>query len=128
MAGSDQLTVAALIWVIGTLQSQLESLDAVVLPATLEGNEHVWHLYVVRVPERDRVLATLNERGIGASIHYPRPLHRTGTFRHLGYGDGDFPVAETAAREILSLPLSPGITAEQQERVATELRRAIEGG
>ncbi|WP_322766854.1 DegT/DnrJ/EryC1/StrS family aminotransferase [Frankia sp. Cr1] len=95
------------------------------LPATLPGNVHVWHLYVVRVPDRDAVLARLHEQGVGAGIHYPVPLNLQPAFAGLGYGAGDFPVAEKAAGEILSLPLYPHITPEQQERVAEELRRAL---
>jgi len=103
----------------------LADLEQVTLPATLPGNEHVWHLYVVRVPERDRVLGELQAAGIGAGIHYPVPVHLQGAFAHLGHERGDFPVAEAAAERILSLPLYPGITPEQQERVAAELRRAV---
>ena len=96
------------------------------MPVTMPGNLHVWHLYVVRVPRRDAVLEHLVASGVGASIHYPQPLHETGAFRSLGYASGDFPVAERAASEILSLPLFPGITEAQQERVVTQLARAIE--
>ncbi len=97
----------------------------VVLPKVAPGNEAVWHLYVVRVPERDRVLAQLHEQGIGAGIHYPTPCHLQGAYASMGLGEGSFPVAEKAAREILSLPLFPGITADQQEKVAEVLLRAI---
>jgi dTDP-4-amino-4,6-dideoxygalactose transaminase len=108
----------------------LEPVD-VVRPVTLEGNEHVWHLYVVRVPgdgtpaRRDAVLARLNEAGIGAGIHYPYPVHLTPAFADLGYPIGSFPHAERAATEILSLPLYPQITAEQQERVVSALANAL---
>jgi len=103
----------------------LADLPAVTLPRTLEGNAHVYHLYVVRVPNRDAVLKRLNADGIGAQVHYPVPIHLQGAFRHLGHREGSFPVAERAAREILSLPMFPGITAEQQARVADSLRRAL---
>ncbi|HEX6902223.1 MAG TPA: DegT/DnrJ/EryC1/StrS family aminotransferase [Thermoanaerobaculia bacterium] len=103
----------------------LAGTDGVELPRTLPGNEHVWHLYVIRVPRRDEALARLNAEGIGAGIHYPVPLHLHGALRHLGYSEGDFPVAEKAAAEILSLPMHPHITAEEQERVAAALRRAL---
>jgi dTDP-4-amino-4,6-dideoxygalactose transaminase len=95
------------------------------LPATLDENEHVWHLYVVRVPERDRVLAALNAAGVGAGVHYPVPIHLQGAFASLGHREGDFPVAEAAAREILSLPIYPHITESQQEQVADALRKAV---
>ncbi|HET6953725.1 MAG TPA: DegT/DnrJ/EryC1/StrS family aminotransferase [Acidimicrobiales bacterium] len=97
------------------------------LPATLPGNVHVWHLYVVRVARRDEVLARLDAAGIGAGIHYPQPVHLLGAYAHLGHAPGDFPVAEAAAGEILSLPLFPGITGAQQERVAAELIAAVDG-
>ncbi|MGJ7442284.1 DegT/DnrJ/EryC1/StrS family aminotransferase [Aquipuribacter sp. MA13-6] len=105
----------------------LSGLEAVRLPSTAPGNEHVWHLYVVRVPERDRVLAALNAAGVGAGIHYPVPVHLTGAFAHLGLGPGDFPVAEQAAREMISLPMFPHITAEQQAFVVEALDAALLG-
>ncbi len=96
----------------------------VVRPSTLDGNVHVWHLYVIRVADRrDEVVAKLNAAGIGAGIHYPYPVHLTGAFA--AYGRGAFPVAERAAKEILSLPLYPQITSEQQERVVSALSDAL---
>ena len=103
----------------------LSGVDGVVLPRTLAGNEHVWHLYVVRVPDRDLVLKRLQEAGIGAGIHYPTPLHLTAAFGSLGYPEGAFPVAERLAGEILSLPLFAEITAQQQERVVAVLAQAL---
>ncbi|MEV6302508.1 DegT/DnrJ/EryC1/StrS family aminotransferase [Actinoplanes sp. NPDC051861] len=99
----------------------LADLD-VVLPETLEGNEHVWHIYCVRVARRDEVLAQLNAAGVGAAIHYPIPVHKTGAFAGL---DGSYPNAEAVAPEILSLPIYPQITADQQARVAEELAKAL---
>ena len=75
----------------------LSGVDEVVRPRTLAGNEHVWHLYVVRVPDRDRVLKELQAAGIGAGIHYPVPIHLTPAFAGLGYAEGSFPVAERTA-------------------------------
>ena len=74
------------------------------------GNADVWHLYVVRVAERDRVLAALHEAGVGAGIHYPTPVHLTRAYADLGLAAGSFPVAEAAADEILSLPIFPHLT------------------
>src|SRR5262249_55666415 len=88
----------------------LAGLPGLVRPATLAGNAHVFHLYVVRVPERDRVLKELQTAGVGAGVHYPVPIHLQGAFAYLGHRAGDFPVAEKAAGEILSLPLYPEIT------------------
>jgi dTDP-4-amino-4,6-dideoxygalactose transaminase len=103
-------------------RERLAALD-VVLPPEHPG--HVYHLFVVEVPERDRVLAALREAGIGASVHYPTPVHLQPGWRHLGYAPGDFPHAERAARCCLSLPLFPGITEAEQERVAVALEAAL---
>jgi dTDP-4-amino-4,6-dideoxygalactose transaminase len=103
----------------------LAGIPGVRLPRVAPGNEHVWHLYVVRVADRDAVLARMNGAGIGAGIHYPVPVHATGAFADSGYRPGDFPVTERAAQEILSLPMFPGITPAQQERVAEVLAAAV---
>ena len=103
----------------------LAPLETVTLPMTLPGNEHVWHLYVVRVPDRDRVLAALQADGIGAALHYPTPVHLTGAFGHLASGRGSFPVTERAADTIISLPMFPHLSADQQERVEAGLARAV---
>jgi dTDP-4-amino-4,6-dideoxygalactose transaminase len=103
----------------------LSNVDGVTLPVTDRGNEHVWHLYVVRVPDRDGVLAKLQQAGVGASIHYPVPVHLQGAFRSLGHERGAFPVTEALADSILSLPLHPHITAEQQTYVAEQLAAAL---
>lgn len=109
----------------------LGDLEAVSPVPTAPGNTHVYHLYVVQLQgpsgTRDRVLADLQSQGIGAGIHYPQALHTTPAFAELGYREGDFPVSEAAAERILSLPLYPQITGEQQERVVAALRSALEG-
>ncbi len=103
----------------------LADFEEVTLPQTMPGNEHVWHLYVIRVPRRDHVARWLVDAGVQAAIHYPHPVHLQPPFRSLGYGPGDFPVAESAAQEILSLPLYPQITPGQQRYVVRSLRRAL---
>jgi len=89
--------------------------------ATMPGNTHVWHLYVVRfaggAAQRDAVLSALHASGVGAGIHYPFPVHLQGAFAGLGHGPGDFPVAEAAAASMLSLPLFPHISDEQIDHV-----------
>jgi dTDP-4-amino-4,6-dideoxygalactose transaminase len=97
----------------------------VMLPRTRSGNEHIWHIFAVRVPRRDAVLRALNAAGIGAGVHYPVPIHLQGAFKHLGHRAGDFPVAEQAANEMISLPLYPEITERQQEQVVEHLTRAL---
>ena len=104
----------------------LADMPNVVLPVTLAGNEHVWHLYVVRVPRRDQVLERMRADGVGVGIHYPTPIHLCPAFAHLGHGPGEFPIAEEASRTILSLPLYPGITEAQQRAVAGALQRALD--
>jgi dTDP-4-amino-4,6-dideoxygalactose transaminase len=103
----------------------LARLPAVTRPKTLPGNEHVWHLYVVRVANRDSVLSKLSAAGVGAGVHYPVPIHLQGAFAHLGHKKGDFPVAEKAAEEILSLPMFPELTPAQQDEVVSALEKAI---
>lgn len=104
----------------------LRDVPGIVLPRTADGNIDVWHLYVIRLLDRDRVLAALNEAGIGAGIHYPVPLHLSPAYRHLGFRRGSFPVAEEAAATMLSLPIYPHITAPQQEFVIGQLLAAME--
>jgi dTDP-4-amino-4,6-dideoxygalactose transaminase len=111
----------------GRYDALLGDLPEVVRPRTLAGNEHVFHLYVVRVPDRDRALGLLQEAGVGAKVHYPVPLHLVPALRWLGHAAGDFPVSERAAREMISLPIYPHITLEQQEYVVAVLRRALRG-
>lgn len=105
----------------------LAGLPGVRTPRVLPGNEHVWHLYVVRVTERDRVLDELGRAGIGAGIHYPTPIHLVPAFAVTSLGPGAFPVAERVAGEILSLPMFPGITASQQATVVEALASAVTG-
>jgi dTDP-4-amino-4,6-dideoxygalactose transaminase len=97
--------------------------SGVVTPVVGDGNEHVWHLYVVRVPDRDAVVAGLNAEGVGAAIHYPVPVHGQPAFA--GSARQGAPIADRAAGEILSLPLFPGITEQQQRRVVDVLGRRI---
>ena len=117
---NDQRCAAAAIY--GDL---LRDVDAVETPTVAPGNSHVYHLYVVRVPERDKVLHAMQGAGVGASVHYPVPVHLQGAMRSLGHREGDFPVSESAARSILSLPIYPGITRDQQQRVVETLVAAL---
>ncbi|MDN3310108.1 DegT/DnrJ/EryC1/StrS family aminotransferase [Microbacterium oryzae] len=103
----------------------LSGMSGVQAPTSLPGNDDVWHLYVVQVDDRDRVSAEMDAAGVDNVIHYPHPLHLTPAYAPLGYRRGQFPVAEAAAKRILSLPLYPHITAPQQERVAEALHEAV---
>ncbi|HWI31346.1 MAG TPA: DegT/DnrJ/EryC1/StrS family aminotransferase [Microbacterium sp.] len=94
-------------------------------PQVRPGNEDVWHLYVVRLEERDRMMAELGAAGIGVGIHYPTAVHLTEAYAHLGYRAGQFPVAESAAESILSLPMFPHLTEEQQVAVVEAITAAL---
>lgn len=86
---------------------------------------HVYHLYVIRTRRRDQVLSHLKEKGIGAGIHYPTPLHRQPAYLKEGYGDISLPVTEEVASEVLSLPMYPELTPEQITYVAAAVREAV---
>lgn len=93
-----------------------------VFPKELPDQTPVFHLYVVRTPRRDALLAHLKANGVEAGIHYPIPLHLQPAMSYLGYRRGDFPHSEAAAGEVLSLPLYPEMTEEQQDQVVGTLR------
>ena len=101
----------------GFYADALAGIDGLRLPSESGGSESAWHLYVVRTPEPERLASFLGERGIETGRHYPEPPHLSPAYQGLGYGPGDFPVAESLAREALSLPLYPGITEAQLEAV-----------
>lgn len=103
----------------------LSDLPAVTPPVVHDRGGHVWHLYVVRVPDRDRVAKILASRAIGTSVHYPTPLHLHGAMATLGYAVGDFPQAERLAGEILSLPMFPHLGEGAQAEVVAALREAL---
>ncbi len=89
---------------------------------------HVYHLYVVRVPDRDALLPLLHERGVGAGVHYPIPLHLQPAYARLGFGEGAFPNSETLASEVISLPLYAEMDEAGPEYVATVLKDLVGAG
>jgi dTDP-4-amino-4,6-dideoxygalactose transaminase len=95
--------------------------DRVQAPVEAEGRTHIYNQFVVRVPDRDRVRAGLEARGIGTAIYYPVPFHRQECFRHLGYAAGTFPQSERAAAESLALPIFGELSDEQLEYVVDGL-------
>ena len=104
----------------------MAEIPGVVAPKADVRARHVYHLYVVRVPgDRDATLQYLHKHGIGAGIHYPIPLHLQPALADLGYKEGDFPHTESAAQQIISLPMFPELTQAQMEQVAATLREAI---
>jgi dTDP-4-amino-4,6-dideoxygalactose transaminase len=99
----------------------LSNADGVICPSEPSWSRGVYHLYVVRTAERDVLIRRLNDAHIGTGIHYPVPLHLQQAYRSFGYQPGDFPVTECAAAEIVSLPMFPQLTADQQSRVVAEV-------
>ncbi len=98
----------------------------VVAPFVPYWSRPVYHLYVVRVADRQRVQSDLTAAGIGTGIHYPIPLHLAKPYDALGFRPGDFPGAERAAAEVLSLPMFPTLSFEQQRRVVDEVARSVQ--
>ncbi|MDI7277793.1 MAG: DegT/DnrJ/EryC1/StrS family aminotransferase [Anaerolineae bacterium] len=105
----------------------LSDLEWVVTPRAADYAGHVYHLYVVRVPQRDGLLAYLREGGVGAAVHYPVPCHLQPALRGLGYGRGDLPVTEQVAEEVISLPMYPELSEEQRLRVVELIRAFFQG-
>jgi len=98
-----------------------EANGAVVLPREAEWTKGVYHLYVVRVQDREAVQKHLADAGIGTGIHYPIPLHLQKAYQHLGYKNGDFPITERVAAEIVSLPMFPQLQHYQQKEVVSRM-------
>jgi len=90
----------------------------VICPVEEEGCRHVYHQYTIRSPKRDKIKKTLEEAGISSTVYYPVPLHLQPALGFMGHKEGDFRVAEKAAREVLSLPMYPELEADVIERIA----------
>ncbi len=105
--------------------SLLNGMDEIILPMQMDYARHVYHIYAIRVKNRDALIGRLAEEGISCLIHYPVPVHLQDAYRHLGMGKGSFPVAEKCAEEFVSLPMYPELTREQINHVADTLRENI---
>jgi dTDP-4-amino-4,6-dideoxygalactose transaminase len=99
--------------------------DAVVLPNESPRTKSVYHLYVIRVKNRDHVQSELARAGISTQVHYPIPLHLQKAYASLGHKEGDFSVTEKAAAEILSLPMYPQLKPSEQKRIAQEVIKLV---
>lgn len=102
-------------------QQYLGSVPGLVLPVVAAEATHVYHLYVVRTPERDALQRHLEEQGIGTLIHYPVPPHLQEAYQHLGFQAGQFPIAEELANTVLSLPMWPGMCEEEVKYVSEQI-------
>jgi dTDP-4-amino-4,6-dideoxygalactose transaminase len=103
----------------------LGDVEGVVTPHRAEYGKHVYHIYSIRVEDRDELMRCLTEKGIGCGIHYPIPVHLQEAYRGLGYTEGAFPVAERCASEFVSLPMFPELTPEQVGAVAEAVRVSV---
>lgn len=99
--------------------------DCCVVPTTQKGNTHVFAQYTVRTADRAALAKQLSAQGIPTSVHYPKCVHEQPVFAHLGHCSGSFPHAEKAAREVLSLPMHPYLTSDEQETIAEAVRDAV---
>jgi dTDP-4-amino-4,6-dideoxygalactose transaminase len=102
----------------------LAGVEDVVTPITADSVEHVYHVYAVRVQEREHALWLLGKKGIQTGIHYPVPIHRQKAYEFLGYDIGSFPIAETLAHQLISLPMFPELTRSQLDVVVYALKEA----
>jgi dTDP-4-amino-4,6-dideoxygalactose transaminase len=89
---------------------------------------HVYHIYAIRIPDRDKVMRQLSDQGIGCGVHYPVPIHLQEAYRSIGYERGAFPIAERCAAEFVSLPMFPELTPAQAEIVIRGVKEAVSGG
>ncbi len=108
-------------------QEALKDVEPVILPNPIAGCEPSWHLYVIRVPDRDDLMKSLKEKGISTGLHYPSPLNLQPAYAYMKKGAGSFPVAEKITGEILSLPMFPHIKREEVEYVATHIKAYYKG-
>lgn len=104
----------------------LEAIDgtALSLPMTAEAAEPVWHLFVLRSKNREKVMASLADSGVGTLIHYPVPPHRQNAYAHLGLLDGSLPITEQLAREVFSIPIGPHLSLQDASYVVDCLKQA----
>ena len=109
--------------IAGTYVKQLGQAGPVRLPRTTPGAEHVYHLFVIRAPERDKLAEYLGKKGIGTLIHYPVPCHLQPAYRNMTLPDGSLPVSRQLAAEVLSLPIWPGMDNGMVEQVCAEIIR-----
>lgn len=99
--------------------------DEVITPQIVENNTSVWAQYSIRVKDREIIQSKLKEKGIPTAVHYPKPLHLQECFAYLDYKLGDFPISEKVSKEIMSLPMNPYITKEEQKYICKELIKLI---
>jgi dTDP-4-amino-4,6-dideoxygalactose transaminase len=100
----------------------LKNTGGIVVPEEAPYARHIYHVYAVRAPNRDKLMSALGEKGISCGIHYPIPIHLTDAYKFMGLGKGSFPAAEKCADEFLSLPMFPELAEEQIAYVCSEIK------
>ncbi|MFN8353479.1 MAG: DegT/DnrJ/EryC1/StrS family aminotransferase [Spirosomataceae bacterium] len=108
--------------VANTYNELLQGIDEVITPYVASTATHVYHLYVIQVPEREALQTYLNQEGIGTLIHYPVPPHLQKAYQDMGYKSGDFPIAEHLSKTLLSLPMYPGLSDDKIAYVCNAIR------
>jgi dTDP-4-amino-4,6-dideoxygalactose transaminase len=103
----------------------LQPLPNITLPAALAGGKHVWNQYTILTENRDQIRAALQEKDVLSMVYYPIPLHLQPVYQYLGYKKGDLPVAELASEKVLSLPMFPDLSFEEQQQVAYALKDCL---
>lgn len=103
----------------------LQGVEEVILPTEAAHGTHVYHIYALRVRERDELMRQLGEAGIGTGIHYPVPVHLQEAYRDLGLREGDFPIAERVSTELISLPMFPELTDAQIRTVTDRVKESL---
>lgn len=105
--------------------AKLSGFNGVITPPEMDYAKHVYHVYALRVKDRDGLISKLGEKGIGTNVHYPVPVHLQNAYEFLGLPKGSFPVAEKVASEFVSLPMFAELTEEQVRYVAEEVKTAV---
>jgi dTDP-4-amino-4,6-dideoxygalactose transaminase len=115
-------------------QQLLAGVEGVQVPQVPQGGTSVWNQYTILIDAaaikggeyRDRIRALMQEQGVQSMVYYPLPLHLQAVYQDLGYTKGSFPASEQASHQVLALPMFPEITTDQQERVVSALKQAVE--
>jgi dTDP-4-amino-4,6-dideoxygalactose transaminase len=105
----------------------LEGVPEIIRPTEAPHNTHVYHIYAVRVRDRDKVLQRMTARGVNCGVHYPVPIHLQKAYSFLGLKPGSFPIAERCAKEFLSLPMYPELRPDQIQTVVQALKESLRG-
>ncbi len=113
--------------IAGRYLEAFSTMPELIVPHVPDGTEPVWHVFVVRHPQRDEFQRRLSAAGVGTLIHYPVPPHLSAAYREADYAPGAFPIAERLAREVISLPMGPHLSGDEAEAVMARVAAAAQG-